>query len=91
LKAIEPVCRTADEFSAKLQYALANNPEPMSPSELERLTWFGATDRFVEAVKVAPNERIGWAEKAFDAVVASAHNTLTGVEVCHQSYAPNSR
>jgi hypothetical protein len=57
----------------------------MSPAELERLTWFGATDRFVDAVKVAPHERIGWAEKTLDAVAASAHNTLTGIEVCRSA------
>lgn len=55
----------------------------MSPGELERLTWFGATDRFVDAVAVAPSERIGWAERAFDNVAAAAHNAMTGVEVRH--------
>lgn len=54
----------------------------MSSSELERLTWYGATDRFVDAVAIAPSERIGWAEKVVDNVAASAHNAINGIEVC---------
>ena len=53
----------------------------MSPGELERLTWFGATQRFVDAVEITRKERIGWAERAFDSLAASAHNAMTGVEV----------
>lgn len=72
--------RTPDEFSAKLQYALSHTPAPMSPDELERLTWHGATDRFMDAVAIAPSQRVGWAERALDNVAAAAHNAVTGVE-----------
>jgi len=38
------------EFLKQLRFALANEPEPLSPEERRALSWEGATDRFLEAV-----------------------------------------
>lgn len=59
---------------------MSHEPEPMSDSELERLTWKGATSRFLEYAAMAPNEQPGWLERTGDNVAAAVHNTLTGVE-----------
>lgn len=74
-------CRTPEEFSEKLQHAMASEPAPMSAHELERLTWKGATTRFLDTAAMAPHERPGWLERAGDNVAAAVHNTLTGVEM----------
>ena len=41
---------TEDEFLMQLKYALDNNPSPLSAEERLRLSWEGATDRFLDAV-----------------------------------------
>lgn len=73
--------RTPEEFSEKLQYAMAHEPAPMTSEELQRLTWQGATTRFLEYAAMAPNEQPGWLERTSDNVAAAVHNTLTGVEM----------
>lgn len=74
-------CRTPEEFSEKLGYAMANEPAPMTDAELQRLTWKGATTRFLEYAAMAPAEQPGWLERTSDNVAAAVHNTLTGVEM----------
>lgn len=75
------IYRTPDEFSEKLQWALAHEPQPLSHSELARLSWEDATERFLDAVQLSPLERPNRVVRALDNVAAAAHNTLTGVEV----------
>ncbi len=45
-----------DEFVEKLQFALANEPQPHSPLHYHTLTWEAATDRCIEASKITQRE-----------------------------------
>lgn len=74
------IYRTPEEFSEKLVYALSHDPKPMSPDEIGRLTWEDATERFLDAVKMAPRERPNPLERVLDNIAYAAHNSLTGVE-----------
>lgn len=74
------IYRSPEEFSEKLEWALSHEPQPLSHSELARLSWEDATERFLDAVQLSPLERPNWLVRAIDNVVAAGHNTLTGVE-----------
>ena len=45
------VYETPDEFLQQLAHALATNPAPLSAQERHALSWEGATDRFLHAVR----------------------------------------
>lgn len=45
--------RTPEEFSQRLQQAMACDPVPLSEQQLRKLTWEDATQRFLE---------VGWAK-----------------------------
>lgn len=74
------VYRGADEFAAKLRFALEHEPAPMAKADLERLSWAAATERFLDAAVLAPAERAGPLERALDSAAWRAHNALTGIE-----------
>lgn len=74
------IYRSPDEFAEKLEYALSHDPKPLSPSELSRLSWEDATERFLDAAQLTPLERRSRPEQLLDNVAAAAHNALTGVE-----------
>ena len=74
------IYRNQQEFAEKLQYALTHDPKPLSQSELARLSWEDATERFLDAAKFRPVEQPNAVERLFDNAAAAAHNALTGVE-----------
>lgn len=74
------IYHTPEEFSEKLSYALAHDPAPMSPQEIQRLTWEHATQRFMDAALLQPHERPNGVERALDNFCAATHNALTGFE-----------
>lgn len=74
------VYRTPAEFSRHLNYALANDPNPMSPAERKRLTWEDATQRFLEVAELGPADRQGPLTTAVDKAAWSVFNGLTGAE-----------
>jgi hypothetical protein len=41
-------CRTPEEFSRCLQHAMQHEPQPLSPTQLRKLTWEDATERFLQ-------------------------------------------
>lgn len=41
---------TPGEFLLQLRHALATTPAPLTPAERRRLSWEGATDRFLDAL-----------------------------------------
>jgi digalactosyldiacylglycerol synthase len=41
---------TAGEFLLQLRHALTHRPQPLSAEERRRLSWEGATERFLDAV-----------------------------------------
>lgn len=72
-------CRTPQEFSRHLEYALANEPHPMSSDEVQRLTWDAATERFLDVAELKPKDlRPGPLASAMDGLLWATHNTLTG-------------
>jgi digalactosyldiacylglycerol synthase len=74
------IYRNEDEFAEKLQYALMHDPKPLTQSELARLSWEDATERFLDAARFCECERPGPPERAFDNLVAATLNTMTGIE-----------
>ncbi|KAI0561876.1 Digalactosyldiacylglycerol synthase family GT4 [Gracilaria domingensis] len=66
------IYNTAEEFSEKLEFALANEPKPLSDSDAFRLSWEAATERFYDASYVpAPKTSSGW-----DSALALTHKTI---------------
>ena len=45
-----------EDCVAKLQYALANDPEPLNEQFRKVLSWEGATERLYEAAAITTNE-----------------------------------
>ena len=79
-------CRTysnPDEFAECVREVLHSEPEPISPSDLHRLTWQAATERFLDAAEPDPPEQnIVRKVRSFlgDLVSAKFHNMLTASE-----------
>ena len=79
-------CRTysnPDEFAECVREVLHSEPEPISPSDLHRLTWQAATERFLDAAEPDPTEQnIVRKVRSFlgDLVSAKFHNMLTASE-----------
>jgi hypothetical protein len=48
------VYRTPDEFSRCLSHAMTTEPTPLSPDQLQALTWEAATERFLQVRAVGP-------------------------------------
>jgi len=74
------VYRTPEEFSECLHKALSSEPKPMTESDLHRLTWEAATDRFMEVAEPTAEPAPGVQRKLenlADFIVASAHNRAT--------------
>lgn len=44
------------EFAANLRWALAREPEPLTPELEHELTWEAATERFIEQAKISKDE-----------------------------------
>ncbi|CAN8062529.1 unnamed protein product [Agarophyton chilense] len=63
---------TPEEFSKKLEYALANEPKRLSDKDAFRLSWEAATERFYDASHVpAPMTTSG-----VDSALALTHKTI---------------
>jgi digalactosyldiacylglycerol synthase len=75
------VCRTPEEFSEKLQVALASEPEPLSQDDRRRLTWEAATERFLDVAELRLEERPGPVDAAVDAVAFSVLNAVNGASL----------
>lgn len=74
------IYKTPEEFSECLQKAISSEPAPMSTEERHRLTWEAATERFLDVAEVDRLCKKGPVAAVVDNVLASAHNTLTGME-----------
>ena len=62
-----------------MQYALANEPHPMSSDEVQRLTWDAATERFLDVTELSAKDlKRGPLTSAVDSLLWATHNTLTG-------------
>ncbi len=70
--------RTPEEFSEKLQIALASEPQPLSPEDRRRLTWEAATERFLDVAELRLEERPGPVDAAIDAMAFSVLNAVNG-------------
>lgn len=70
------LCRTPEEFSKKLAVAMASEPQPLSTTELQALTWEAATERFLNIAEITKPPAV--AESVVDTMLHAAHNTLTG-------------
>ena len=71
------------EFAECVREVLHSEPEPISPSDLHRLTWQAATERFLDAAEPDPPEQnIVRKVRSFlgDLVSAKFHNMLTASE-----------
>jgi hypothetical protein len=72
-------CRTPQEFSSHLEYALANEPHAMSSDEVNRLTWDAATERFLDVAELTHRDlKPNPLTAAVDNLCWATHNTLTG-------------
>ena len=72
-------CRTPEQFSEKLEYALKHDPHPMTTEERTRLTWEAATERFLDVAELKGEERAPPPVSAtVDKLAFNLHNYLTG-------------
>jgi len=72
------VYKNSEEFTACLETAMRTDPRPLSPDQLQALTWEAATHRFLDVAELKDPPPLH--EQLFDSFLAAAHNTLTGVE-----------
>lgn len=79
-------CRTystPDEFAACVREVLHNEPDPISPEDLHRLTWQAATERFLDAAEPDPPQatvRRMVLDPLSDWFAANCHNMFTASE-----------
>lgn len=71
-------CRTPEEFSKKLEFAMAHEPHAMQAGERKRLTWDAATERFLDVAELKGEEKATPVSAAIDTLVFNLHNYLTG-------------
>lgn len=72
------IYRNSEEFSKCLKHAMESEPQPLSPSDLQKLTWEAATERFLEVAELRKDPDP--LEKITDKLLFAGHNTLTGIE-----------
>ena len=72
-------CRTPEEFSSKLAFAMKHEPKPMRAEERERLTWEAATERFLDVAELKGEERATKVSAAVDTLAFNLYNYLTGI------------
>ena len=66
------IYNTAEEFSAQLAYALANEPKPLTDEDAFRLSWEAATERLYDASYI-PSPLKG---SRVDSALALTHKTI---------------
>lgn len=71
-------CRTPEEFSKRLLYAMGRDPQPMKAEERQRLTWEAATERFLDVSELRGEEKTTRVSAAIDTLAFNLHNYLTG-------------
>ena len=63
-----------------MQYALKHDPNPMRSEDRHRLTWEAATERFLDAAEITPEELPNPIERGLDRIAWGVHNTLSGAQ-----------
>eukprot|EP00887_Chlorella_sp_A99_P006969 scaffold2.g6969.t1 len=75
------IFKSPEEFSQHVQHALAHEPNPMGPEELQRLTWEAATERFLDVSELSHRDlRPRPVAAVVDNLAWAAHNALVGLE-----------